>query len=207
MECWSAFKCVLFTSFELASICDRSCANEQCVDIIEATCPDMFFISSFPILFNDTYLAYEKNDAKWFLNGQFQHPFVCYNESHRDRHSPNRSKVVFSGTPCHRNAVALIWTGQSDLNEEYLRHTKDILKRYRGMVDYTSVDCTATHAYQCVNSTRCIDALYVNDGMNDCPFHDDENPLAHTSPTPTVENEYQCGRCYIDQEVPVGDRD
>ncbi len=41
--------------------------------------------------------------------------------------------------------------------------------------NYSSSFCKRSNMYQCVNSSKCISRHRLNDGILDCPKHEDEN--------------------------------
>ncbi|UJR07374.1 hypothetical protein I4U23_011660 [Adineta vaga] len=175
-DCWSAFKCVLPISDSLGSICHHFCDGNNCVEIIEDQCPPIFYMPVVPILFGHIRLAFEKNDSKRFINKQFQHPYVCYDNSQYDAYFVSTSKILFNNVTCFRSFDALTSSiGRDDFNEYYFTNLHRALRKYNLPFNYTAEFCKRENTYQCINSSKCIPIKYRNDGNENCPFGDDED--------------------------------
>ncbi|CAF2569091.1 unnamed protein product [Rotaria sp. Silwood2] len=59
-QCWSALKCLLQVPGSEEPFCTEIFEKSVCVEIINNTCPDMFYIPSIPLLFGHIYLAHTK---------------------------------------------------------------------------------------------------------------------------------------------------
>ncbi|UJR14206.1 hypothetical protein I4U23_001199 [Adineta vaga] len=195
-DCWSAFKCILQSWIESKSYCNDFCVNDQCIKIIEKSCPYMIYISNIPFMFNDIYLAYEKNDSLLLYNGQFHYPYLCYNGSHYDEYFNTMSipKMLYSNVSCYREIHSLV-SPTISINAEHFIYIQNNLLSGMQTANNISSSCTQPNLYQCINSSTCIPIEYLNDYEQDCPYMDDEN-LTESNDTELLDRLLNiCGIC------------
>ncbi|CAF1346190.1 unnamed protein product [Adineta ricciae] len=102
-DCLLAFKCLTNMLYLPNQICDWFCFSFACIEIIEKECPLMFYIPIIPVLYSNIYFAYEKNDAKIFLNTRIRNVYICYyNNSLYDNYFQNHSMIIFKNRKCYR---------------------------------------------------------------------------------------------------------
>jgi hypothetical protein len=176
-DCWSALKCIIPISFLSVSICNDFCEYDECIEIIERTCPYMFYFPVIPILFGHIYFAFQKNDTNLIIKKNFDYVYLCYNDSRYDNYFVSQSKVLFNNATCYRNFHQL--SSSSDVlfttNRGYRIKLQRLFWSYNLMFNYTSTFCNRSSMYQCVNSLKCISIYRLKNGINDCPRGDDEN--------------------------------
>ena len=173
-ECWAAFKCRSRIPDRDDSTCYYVCEDEQCDEIIQRMCPEMFFIPIIPVLSGDVYFAYQKNDSKYFHNYGTRYPFVCYNHSRYDEYFLHASKVVFNQTVCYRHEnISGIYLGVS-WDSKYLFFFQRHLWEYGQNFADLEMICNQSDMYRCEHSRKCIPHDRVRNGIVDCPRADDE---------------------------------
>jgi len=57
-KCWLAFKCATQMPYSDDPIYDNICKNKIYINMTDQTCPDLVFMPTIPILFNDICFAY-----------------------------------------------------------------------------------------------------------------------------------------------------
>jgi hypothetical protein len=178
-ECWLAFKCITNTPISHDPICFNLCKNRMCVTIIEKECPSMMFIPAVPVLFNDIYFAYNRNDSQYLADRGVRFPYVCYNNSHYDEFLVNASKVLFNNVTCYRFQHSLtISSSQIAMwNDHYLTPTHTATWKYNLIFNYSSAICNSSNMYQCAGSSKRISIYRIMNGIDDCPRSDDENNI------------------------------
>jgi hypothetical protein len=182
-DCWSAFKCFL-NQFDFGyTPCDKPCNLNECLQIVNNTCPEMVYFPNVPILFGDLYFAFGKNNSQYW-SSLYNVPFyLCYKKnSHYDDYFINVSKILFNHTKCIllNQVLSLL----SSIEQPYTSYFDSIpllhqgLKKYHLIFNYTSAVCNKSNMYQCVYSAKCISIHRLLDDRDDCPYMDDENITA-----------------------------
>ena len=180
-ECWSAFKDLITAPDQMIKLYGQPCLQMNCLEMIEKYCPDMLFIPSGPVLFNDIYLAYRKIDAAdYYHNGESSIHYICTNNSHYFDYffKNNYSQIVFQHQTCFRQMYqenpgwGYLWIYSLDSHIDEISYE---LNRYVLIGNYTSDICNRWHMYQCQNSSKCISIYRIKDSVFDCPYKDDEN--------------------------------
>ncbi|CAF0809741.1 unnamed protein product [Adineta steineri] len=181
-ECWSAFKCIIPMPFQTDVICNDFCRNDQCIEIIQRTCPHMIYIPATPV-FHDIYFVYEKNDSIALNNGISHHPYICYNNhSHYNNYFILGSKISFNNKICYRNNDQPLSSQETySLDRDYLIKLYRFIWSYDLIYNYTSTICNRSNMYQCLNSLKCISIHRLNNTINDCPQGDDEKLVGTTN--------------------------
>ena len=154
-------------------ICFDECDNDT--DIIHTE--DLIFIPAVPILFNEIYFAYTKEELHNIRCLTLLLPYICYNNSRYDDYFVNISVLIIDNMKCYRfndtrppDACILY---PSFLN--YIEPMYEALKKYTLPYNYSLLICNRKNMYQCQNSTKCISIYRLFDGVNDCPYDDDED--------------------------------
>ena len=168
--CWFAVQCLA----RLHEECYIPEDLTRYVSIMEIECPDFMFIPSVPILFDDIYLTYIKNQSRNIFNTIYLYFYLCSKNSSYENYFVNHKKMMINDFICYRN---ISW--QFD---QYDSHIKQIftyqygsIHRYNPFWKYSSEICQRSNMYQCQNSSKCISIDRLNDGIDDCMYSDDEN--------------------------------
>ena len=154
---------------------DKFCEKDQCIQIVQHTCPETFLYPQVPILFGNIYFGYRKKN---FVSATVTR-YICYRTTDYDDFFLYTQKFLFNNTKCicMEDFYLLI-------NQSYYPPVKDIevignlhktLKRYHLNMKYITEICNRSTMYQCINSTKCVHISRVLDGIDDCPKMDDEN--------------------------------
>jgi hypothetical protein len=185
--CWFAVQCLA----RLHEECYMREDLTKYISIIEVQCPDFMFIPSVPILFNDIYLIYIKNQTRNVINNTYLNFYLCSKNSFYENYFFNQKKFIFKDFLCYRN---ISWQFDS--------HIKDIFKYEYGSIHgynpfwkYSPEICQKSNMYQCQNSSKCISFNRLNDGIDDCMYSDDEDENILEKQTLTKyfqQTHYQC---------------
>jgi len=180
--CWLAVICFINKPKSTDSICQTFCQHNSCLNIIQSNCSDFIFYPNFPVLFGNTYLAYNKIDAPYWntLSVEFVH--MCYQTTDYDSFFMNIEKISFRNTICvhiqqimPNDSCSYSYSSRQSFHDCILTVLKRLLKQYHRPYKYNSEICNRSQAYQCMNSSKCISIYRVFDEKNDCPYMDDEN--------------------------------
>ncbi|CAF2569368.1 unnamed protein product [Rotaria sp. Silwood2] len=101
-QCWSAFKCLLEVPGSEKLFCSKICEKLVCVEIINRTCPDMFYMPNVPFFLIKFILYMQKNDSLFLVSRSIPTFYICYNNSHYDALSINHPKLLFNNKTCFR---------------------------------------------------------------------------------------------------------
>ena len=81
-NCWSAFKCLLnSTDIKYNMLCNKFCEFNECKIIIQANCPYILYYPNIPLLFDDIYFAFRKNDLQYLTNCLAEILYLCYKKA------------------------------------------------------------------------------------------------------------------------------
>ncbi|CAF1639582.1 unnamed protein product, partial [Adineta ricciae] len=178
-DCWSALYCYLGFEYENVEICDKVCFSEHCKEIINETCPDLFYLPSVPIALGHIYLAYSKQyivEQKIWTNAP---EYICYNEQLCSGFNPKDQVIRFNNSLCRRvhdvlpfiisneYAIQMIWDYMLNVSI-YLSKCNTILQNHTTICDHETM-------YQCLNSSKCITKIRIFDQFQDCDYGDDED--------------------------------
>ncbi|CAF3923657.1 unnamed protein product [Rotaria sordida] len=175
-DCLLAFRCHSKILTDNNSLCSNFCQNEKCIEIINNTCPSMFYYPTVPIAFGHIYFAYTiEYVVNWKDMGQIPPQYICYNEQLCDEFYSNVTLLLFRGTTCRQAKDFPIWIyfNGTDLYSNYIQLVYSQLSHCNRMVD-NSLICDSSIMYQCKNSSKCIPKSYIGDGIRDCHYEDDE---------------------------------
>ncbi|CAF4253811.1 unnamed protein product [Rotaria sp. Silwood2] len=175
-DCFLAFKCHSKIPTDNNPVCWNFCQNEKCIEMIKSTCPEMFYYPTVPIAFGHIYFAYTiKYATDWKDVGQIPPEYICYNEQLCGGFYSNVTLLSFRGTTCRRSEdfpISVDFNG-IDWHSSYIQLVYSQLGHCNRMLPNSSV-CDSFTMYQCKNSSRCIPKSYVDDGIRDCDYEDDE---------------------------------
>ena len=183
-QCWLALTCLANFSQKIHGFSSNSYHANQCIDIIQKTCPDILIYPRIPVLFSNIYFVYLKKDFQMstnFLNIPF---YICFNSSDYDIFFSNLSTIfLLNELKCldiqsmlsqireaHGRLLTLTILYLVVLDEFYVR-----IKQYHLHINYTKEICQRANMYQCQNSSKCISKSRLLDRIYDCPREDDEN--------------------------------
>jgi hypothetical protein len=179
-DCWSAFQCFLTLLNFMYTPCNKPCSQNECIKIVNNTCPEMIYFPNIPILFGDLYFAFEKHNLEYWTHLHNVSFYVCYKKnSHYDDYFVNVSKILFDNAICipFDRVLSLLTLVErpytSYVRIIYLLHHE--LKKYHLIYNYTSAVCNRSNTYQFIRSVKCISMHRLLDGIGDCPYIDDEN--------------------------------
>ncbi|CAF3921450.1 unnamed protein product [Rotaria sp. Silwood2] len=182
-DCWFAFRCNFGIPDSSHPKCRDICLNRTCKEIINNTCPDMFFIPNAPILFGHIYLAYTKQAALKAITNSLPPQYVCYNEQLCDGFYTNKTLLLFHNATCRRpEDFPLIFSELESDNwvDAYVKPIFRQLYKCNTIVKNNNpAVCNNSFMYQCINSSKCISKHRIGDGLFDCDYGDDEQPSLH----------------------------
>jgi hypothetical protein len=170
-ECWFAIKCIFN---------ELSCKDDLRLKTFIDTCPEMFYIPNYPIVFGHTYIAVKKSDLNQILNGGSFPLYICYNHYSYDTALNKFSEILFNNRTCVKSDRfrPAPYASDDKLITKYYKflvHMYTVLNQYRLILNYTSIICNQSNMYQCFNSSKCILIDRFFDSYNDCPLSDDES--------------------------------
>jgi hypothetical protein len=175
-KCWSALKCKFNVLNSELSFCYNFCEENPCVKIIKDTCPDMLYFPNVPVLFGHIYLAFKKNNNSTMEDIGLL--YICFNNSLYDSFFNMTTELLFNNTRCFlHNTISYpstwwdLWAKTYNTSLQILYNQ---LKKYQLIFNYNSTICNRSNMYQCLNSSKYISIHRLMDGINDCPYMDDE---------------------------------
>ncbi|CAF0959222.1 unnamed protein product [Adineta ricciae] len=148
--------------------CDGFCTDTNCT---LKHCPDVYEFPLGPILFGHVRLMFQNAEREIESSEVLLPNYVCYNENLCRDFLP--FTVQFNGSTCrYFHQLGFDETSYSD-PEDLVR---DIKERFRPclVTSISETNCHHSVMYRCFNSTKCISKYRLVDGINDCPFDDDE---------------------------------
>ncbi len=140
----------------------------------------MAYFPNVPVLFGDLYFVFAKNNLKYWINLHTVSFYVCYKKnSHYDVYFVNASKILFNNMIF--TLLDQVLSLLTSIEQSYSSYFDSIsllhhqLKKYHLTSKYTSTICNRSSMYQCIHSMKCISIYRLFDGIDDCPYMDDEN--------------------------------
>ena len=139
-------------------------------DFVQANCSLTFEFRHLPLLFGHIryIISDEVSDSHWTRTPDY----VCY-DARRCPHFPS-SNVSFDHLTCrHLDEFGLKGLTAYHNPESFITSMKNF---FRGclITERSTYNCSSSTMYQCINSTKCISKHRLLDGIEDCPFGDDE---------------------------------
>ncbi|CAF0862040.1 unnamed protein product [Adineta ricciae] len=206
--CWLAFKCEIGILNQIDLICNQLCSNRTCKQIINETCPDVFFIPNRTFIFGHIFFGYQKSNII-NTNYQYQPQYICYDDRLCNGFYINASLLQFNGTICRRPEdfpVELPLIGNTDWIDTYLKFIYQSLFQCNTVIHHHVTPCNSPDMYKCQNSSKCISRHQLCDYVNDCDYKDDERCLLINGTCSTLEsyNLFKCtmiNRCISPKKV------
>jgi hypothetical protein len=147
-ECWFAIKCI-FNQLEPSD--HELCANKSRLKIFLNTCPEMFYIPNYPILFGDVYIAGKKSQLEEMINSEIFNLYICYNH---DAALNMFSEILFNNRTCYNSDqfnFPVYEIGSAPITK-YFKFIDNVYKtqtQYHLSLNYTSTICNRSSMYQC----------------------------------------------------------
>ncbi|CAF2931593.1 unnamed protein product [Rotaria sp. Silwood2] len=195
-QCSSALKCLFEIANPNKTLYIPISMKERCVEIINNTCPDMFYIPNSPLLFGHIYVAHRKNETIDLLKENKLWYYLCYNHSYYDQYFINEIPIIFEGRTCY-GYYSLFWQFENIPRSPYIQVLENKffnLKKYMTISKYNTLLCNSTSTYHCIRSSKCISIKRILDGTYDCLEDDDEN-ITHINSTGLIKllkNHFKC---------------
>ncbi|CAF4997127.1 unnamed protein product, partial [Rotaria sp. Silwood1] len=178
-QCWSALRSIIGIIGMEIPFFNKTCIEQECYEIINKTCPDMFFYPDAPLFFHDIRLAFKKTATLSHKMGDYISAYICYNSSYYDDYSPLGYTFLFKNATCyypgHTFRLAPPPLALEDLYLQSLYMEIDRIKVHYLIYNYTNEICNRSNMYQCINSLKCIPMDRLLNAIIDCPKADDEN--------------------------------
>ena len=172
-ECWSALKSLLDLTYS-------SDESDHYIDMIQDNCSETFYFPNVPVLFNNIYFLYRKDDFQNRTTISAVPFYICYDQSQYKNFFLNYTKIIFENITCiHAEPFLPLFDPSSyplyALHQYSIDQLHASLRRYHLPLNYTLKICNRSSMYQCLHSVKCISVYRLIDGINDCPYMDDEN--------------------------------
>jgi len=182
-DSWLSLTCYLGLSIDEHRICRGFCDRNDCIQIINQTYPEQIFFPQKPILFENIYFVYMKHEIMNTTDPHGILPYICYTTNIYNDYFQQYLTFKMNNFTCIYSKKFLGSNyGISSLYEIVLKNLYVTLRRYHLTWNYTSDICQQPQMYQCIDSSKCISVHRLLDGIDDCPYTDDENEtLIYTS--------------------------
>ncbi|CAF4097641.1 unnamed protein product [Rotaria sp. Silwood2] len=206
-QCWSALRSTIGVLGIEIPFFNKTCMEQECYEIIDKSCPDMFFYPDAPLFFHDIRLAFNKTDIVSQKMRDYRSAYICYNSSYYGDYSPLGNKFLFKNATCYYPGYMVPFLLPSlTLEDFYLQPLYTVIgtmKVHYLIYNYTNEICNRSNMYQCINSLKCISMDHLLDAIIDCPKEDDENitHIIDSRWTNTYKNLFKCeiNNLYIHQ--------
>lgn len=181
--------------------CELFCPEGDC---LQNNCSMVYEFRQFPLLFGHVRLivSNETSDS----NAVHSPDYACY-DTIVCPHLP-RSTASFNDWTCHHlNDLGLQYI-YDDEHGEFIQGIKHLFRRCLIINDNEQYNCSSSTLYQCSNSTKCISRHRLLNGVNDCPFGDDETNNQSCS-LGDIRQRFKCrdegsDRCYTSLTIENG---
>ena len=176
--CWHALRC----TFQFPSLFQLNCREvcpdrRSCQEMINRTCPHIFFVPDVPILFGHIYFAYTKEAAIAQQGSRLAPTYICYDIQRCDGYLSHVALLPFNNKVCVRpQDVPLFFFPDpiSSWSHRNLRLVYDRFVKCNVIIQNNIAICNNSLMYQCVNSSKCILHHHVGDGVANCIYGEDE---------------------------------
>ena len=148
--------------------CDRFCWMMDCV---EEYCAELYDSRFIPVILGHVRVIYLNTETRW--DDLSVPDYVCYDETLCGDFLPAR--VNFNNLTCRRfDDLGIPLASQFD---PVLILGTHIRERFRqcSLVKNETFYCNYSTMYQCENVSKCISKQHLLDGIQDCPYYDDES--------------------------------
>ena len=165
--CWRAMVCVIELLRTIGIFCH--CQYEECIILIQTTCPMQFKFPARPVMFSHVYFIYENNQTK-LKSGLFLPDYICY-DTNLCRFLP--STININESTCR-------YYHEFDLSPTYynwLHFMEELTKIFRtcSVTNDTRCQKYSTTLFSCdTNSSKCISHHRRMDRIQDCNNNIDE---------------------------------
>ncbi|CAF4144877.1 unnamed protein product, partial [Adineta steineri] len=201
-ECWSAYKCYFAIKTAEHPYITFDVINEECIPIINKTCPDMLYVPNIPVFFGHINTAYKKNELSHPF--EIEPPYLCSNKSFYDDSLSLVLETLLNNTMCFKfSQLHFTSVTTSDAYNTTGRFQKPMDNIYQQMENYHPIisfplhRCNESNFYQCRNSSKCISFHRLINGVTDCPYNDDENIFEDTNPQLFAQVKHKYYKCHV----------
>ena len=166
--CSNATGCSIYLTDHIGpKWCKKFCSKSSC---IKDNCPDLYEFRSMLPIFGHVRFLYSNKEVE----GQIipLPEYVCYDEKRCADFLPVTERI--NNLTCRRfNDLGL---QNIHLYDNILTVIKHIKQRFWPCLisTYPKDYCNYSSMYQCINSSKCISKQRIVDGIQDCPYNDDE---------------------------------
>ena len=176
-SCLLAFKCCHGILEYDDSLCSDFKSRALCRETMNNSCPDRLFMPTGPIAYGHIYAVFTKQYLlNWRGVSSIAPEYICYDEQLCGESLSNKASMFINGTACARLKDFSI-NFPNIRTSSYLYYIWPLYLAFakcNTIVYEKSVVCNSSHVYQCKNSFKCIPKLYIDDGVADCDYGDDE---------------------------------
>ena len=163
--------------------CRQFCAKNNCV---KNNCSTEYEFRNFPLLFGHVHFVVSNETIH--SNRMPLPDYICYNAT-LCPHFPS-SIASFQNWTCHHvHHFGLRYTNYTELTK-LIRAIKSLFSGCLS-IDNEAYDCSLSTMYQCINSTKCISKHRLLDGIEQCPFGDDET-YSQSCSLSDIRQRYRC---------------
>ncbi len=146
--------------------CVQFCSENDC---LKDNCSIAYEFRYLPLLFG--HVRYIVSNQAIESDEIHLPDYICY-DTRLCEHLPPPT-ASFDHLTCHRfEDLKLKYADYSSM-EELAKKIKNLFRRCLTTVN-TIYNCNSSTMYQCISSTKCISKHRLLDGIDDCPFGDDE---------------------------------
>ena len=168
--CSIAMSCLMKIYMPYDERCQKYCTKNNCT---KQHCPSLYEFPAGPILYEHVRFLYTNKEMEIIMGRITPPDYVCYNETLCADFLP--ATVHPNNLDCRPFdqlglKTILGFYGSFSTLVEYVKN------RFRTclIVSNDIYHCKNTNMYQCLNSSKCISKHRLVDGIQDCPYNDDE---------------------------------
>ncbi|CAF2656472.1 unnamed protein product [Rotaria sp. Silwood2] len=180
--------------------CKKICEKQVCVEIIENTCPDIFYVPNISLLFGHIYLAQTKNESLSLAYGGIESPYLYYKNFRYDKYFAHHPKILFDNGTCFspkellslmilayswklkyymplynlcRELKGYNWCEDEYLNFQYVRKNISFQTICYGFTELLPITVEERDETEC-EQWSCNNIYTRCDGLWNCPHGEDE---------------------------------
>ncbi|CAF1606602.1 unnamed protein product [Rotaria magnacalcarata] len=176
-SCWSALICILHIEpMPISKQCISRCQSGACDEIINNTCPHMLYLPTVPIIFNEVYFVYTKENTRFSLLSAPAPDYICFKGQLCSEFFSKYKHILLQNTTCYSPTSLELkyFPSRNTWTHLYVTPLLKLLHKCYAIMSNSSTLCNRSTMYQCVNSSKCINQDRLNDGIVDCFYLDDE---------------------------------
>ena len=172
-NCLMTMQCLLrFPTSDDGSIrrqCEKVCPNQICP---KSNCPSLYKFPSFPVLYGHVRFVFMNKERELFPRETPLPDYVCYDEKRCSDFLPPTIDIM--NLRCRQLSELDLKNGTR--YEKIYKFIQDLKNIFRMcLITLNEIhSCNHSTMYQCSNSSKCISKHRLMDGIQDCPFNDDE---------------------------------